>query len=102
MAGCVPKLQFDLLPTAIYCFDLEVDPKGGREGGVEGALLGEAEEDAGLAHAGVPYQEELEEKVIVLGLVHLPKDGLQLLSYLSCNLVVSSHFSRCYQSKTIL
>ena len=82
MSGCIPKLQFDLLSAAIYCFDLEVDPKGGGEGGVEGALLGKVEEDAGLAHAGVPYQEELEEKVIVLGLIHPPKDGLHI-SYLS-------------------
>ena len=82
MAGCVPKLQFNLLPPAVDCFDLEVDPKGGREGGAEGALLGEVEEDAGLAHPRVPYQEKLEEKVIVLGLVHLTKDVLRLLSYL--------------------
>ena len=101
LASGVPKLQFDLLPAAIYCFDLEVDPKGGREGGVEGALLGKAEEDAGLAHPRVPYHEQLEEKVIVLGLIHPPKDGLHF-SYLSCNLVISD-LSRCYyQSKTTL
>ena len=70
MSSCVPKLKFDSLPATIYCFDLEVDPEGGREGGIEGALLGEAEEDAGLAHPGVPDQEELEEQVIVLGLIH--------------------------------
>ena len=75
LASGVPKLQFDLLPAAIYCFDLEVDPKGGREGGVEGALLRKAEEDAGLAHPRVPYHEQLEEKVIVLGLIHPPKMG---------------------------
>ena len=78
LASGVPELELDLLPTAIYRFDLEVDPKGGREGGVEGSLLGEAEEDAGLADAGVAYQEQLEEKVVVLRLIlHSHKTGLQ-------------------------
>ena len=78
LASGVPELELDLLPTAIYRFDLEVDPKGGREGGVEGSLLREAEEDAGLAHAGVAYQEQLEEKVVVLRLIlHSHKTGLQ-------------------------
>ena len=80
MAGGVPELEFNPLPPTIYSFDLEVNPKGGREGGVEGALLGEAEEDAGLAHTRVPYQKEFEEQVIVLGLVHLQNWVSSLLS----------------------
>ena len=102
MSSCVPKLQFDSLPAAIYCFDLEVDPKGGREGGVEGALLGEAEEDAGLAHPGVPDQKELEEQVIVLGLIHHLSPKMCHFSYLSSYLVVSGVISQRRSSNSLV
>ncbi len=58
----VPDLKLDGLPVQLDGADLEVDADGG-DVGLGVGVVGEAEEEAGLAHAGVADQEELEQIV---------------------------------------
>ena len=62
LARGVPDLQFDGLPVQLDGADLEVDPDGG-DVGLGVGVVGEAEQEAGLAHARVTDQEELEQVV---------------------------------------
>lgn len=73
----VPDLQFDLLSSQLDGFDFEVDADGGDEGVVEG-IVGEAEENAGLAHAGVADQQQFEQEVVAfLGHRYRPETSLK-------------------------
>lgn len=58
LAGGVPDLELDALAIELDGADLEVDADGGDEGGGEG-VLAEAQQAAGLAHARVAYEQEL-------------------------------------------
>jgi hypothetical protein len=56
LSGCVPNLEFDGLPVELDGSNLEVDPDGGNVAlGV--GVVGEPEQQARLAHAGIPDQE---------------------------------------------
>ena len=59
----IAHLKFDLFASQLDRLDLEVDADGGNEGGVE-SVVGEPEEDASLADAGVADQEQLEQEVV--------------------------------------
>lgn len=78
-----PYLEFDPLVLPEHCFDFEIDPDRGDEGGREGVVC-VAEEERGLAHGGVPDDQQLEHvvKVLVCGIL-LP--GLALGCHLETN-----------------
>ena len=62
LARGVPDLQFDGLAVQLDGADLEIDPDGGNVRlGV--CVVGETEQEAGFAHAGVSDQEQLEQVV---------------------------------------
>lgn len=62
LASGVPDLQFDGLAVQLDGADLEIDPNGGNVRlGV--CVVGETEQETGLAHAGVSNQEQLEQVV---------------------------------------
>ena len=61
----VPDLQLDLLSPELDGLDLEVDADRRDERVVEG-VVGEAEQYARLADAGVADEEQLEEQVVAL------------------------------------
>jgi len=60
-----PDLEFHALVVPKYGLHLKVNAHRGDEGGCE-AIVGVAEEEAGLAHAGVANDEQLEHVVKVL------------------------------------
>ncbi len=65
LARRVPDLQLDLLAIQIDGLHLEVDANGRDERGVE-RVVGEAAQYAGLAHARVADEQDLEQVVIAL------------------------------------
>ncbi len=62
LPGRVPDLQLDGLAVQLDGSDLEVDADGGDVGFGVG-VVGEPQQQAGLAHAGVADQEQLEQVV---------------------------------------
>ncbi len=65
LPGRVPDLQLDALAADVHRADLEVDAD--RRDVVAGeGVVGEADEEGALAHAGVADDEQLEEVVVVL------------------------------------
>ena len=64
LAGGVPHLELDDAASLFDGPDLEVDADGGEEGGVED-VVGEPEEEAGLANGGVADDDDLEDEVVV-------------------------------------
>jgi hypothetical protein len=65
LPGSVPHLQLDLLVVHGDVLDLEVDADGRDVGRREGGV-GEAQEEARLAHAGVADEQQLHQVVILL------------------------------------
>ena len=59
LSGGVPYLQLDALTVQVDGLDLEVNADRCDEAGGE-AVVGESEQQTGLADAGVSYQEQLD------------------------------------------
>lgn len=63
ISTCLMYLKLDFLPSEFNSLDFEVDPDGRNEGRVEG-IVGEPEEDAGLADTRVTDEQQLEEEIV--------------------------------------
>jgi hypothetical protein len=61
--GRVPDLQFDALAVQLDRLDLEVDADGGDERRRE-RVVAESQQEAGLAHAAVADQQQLDQEVV--------------------------------------
>ena len=60
---CVPDLQLDGLPVLVQGADLEIDADGA-DVALRVSVVGEAEEQARLAHARVADEKKLEEVIV--------------------------------------
>lgn len=69
LARRIPNLQLHALAIELDGADLEIDADGRDEGGRE-RVLAEAQQAAGLAHAGIADEEQLDEEVIVASPSH--------------------------------
>ena len=90
-------LEFDFFPSEFNCLDFEVNPDGRDEGRVEG-IVGEPEEDAGLADTRVANEQQLEEEIVTFFRHFFPlnfSDLLKLFLIFQTDNDLKFHFVHC-------